>query len=60
MLDHGGVITQMFYGKQIEVITASETDGRVSSQSTTVPFGQISLNVNLGNLFSAWNDAFNA
>ncbi|CAG9327992.1 unnamed protein product [Blepharisma stoltei] len=53
MVNLDGLISNMFYGKHIESITFNEF-GRKATQINHAVFGQINLDVEYGDLYTAW------
>lgn len=52
-----GVISSLFYGRQVELLTSSEADGSRVFQHQEALFGQVMLDVNERDIYSAWNKA---
>lgn len=53
--DEHAIISQMFYGKTIEVLNAREEDGTVTTSESKNTFGQLMLDVDDRDLLSAWD-----
>jgi ubiquitin carboxyl-terminal hydrolase 25/28 len=51
-------VARLFYGKQVEVLRASEADSSLVEQRNEVAFGQIELNVDANELYAAWDESF--
>jgi len=54
MVSVDGSLSDMFYGKQTEAILFNEEDGKRNTQKNTVIFGQINLDIEYGDLLTAW------
>ena len=56
-MDEHSIISQMFYGKSIEVLTASEEDGTPVSSESKNTFGQLILDVEHKDILNAWDNS---
>ncbi|CAG9320649.1 USP28_3 [Blepharisma stoltei] len=55
-----GIISELFYGKQHEFLEAAERDGSLVQIKNLAPFGQIIVDVDEGDLYSAWDIAYHS
>jgi hypothetical protein len=53
-----GIVTQLFYGKHVGVISFNEEDGTPIQQEKKEVFGQVILNVEENDLYSAWDASY--
>jgi ubiquitin carboxyl-terminal hydrolase 25/28 len=52
-----GVIAALFYGRQVELLTSAEADGARVFQHQEAVFGQVMLDVDERDIYSAWDKA---
>jgi ubiquitin carboxyl-terminal hydrolase 25/28 len=52
-----GVIAALFYGRQVELLTSAEADGTRVFQHQEAVFGQVMLDVDERDIYSAWDKA---
>ncbi|OMJ73378.1 hypothetical protein SteCoe_27967 [Stentor coeruleus] len=52
------IVSQLFYAKQHEFVTAKEPDGENLTFNNTTIFGQLSLDVDQKELYRAWDNAY--
>ena len=55
-----GLVSQLFYGKQLEELSAHEADGEPVNLQNEVVFGQVNLDVQERDLYSAWHAAYSS
>ena len=53
-----GLVSQLFYAKQHEIVTAKEVDGQKLIFENIAIFGQLNLDVNKKELYRAWEDVY--
>lgn len=53
-----GIVTQLFYGKHLGIIHFTEQDGTSIQQEKNEVFGQVILNVEENDLYSAWDATY--
>ena len=52
------LITNKFYGKQVQIVTAAEETGELVQEEQTNPFGMVILDIHNKELYKAIDDAF--
>ena len=55
-LSSTNILTNKFYGQQIDVLTADEADGTIFEEQQTIPVGQIPLDIPNRELYKAIDD----
>lgn len=50
-----GVISSLFYGRQVELLTSAEADGAKLFQHQEAVFGQVMLDVDERDIYNAWD-----